>query len=334
VQAATVAHHQATGGVRDDLTRRQHPVLERHGSILRHEYDTAAQGALLWQGQFGRPGYYYSVDQSWISRGRAGLRFARSDRTGHCPVTCSLGGKMTEQPPNKDRPDDWGRSGYVPGEQYYGEQYDPEASSSRPGAPAAGRPGPGPTMPPAPPWQAAPAQGAPANEATQQLRPQYRAGQQGSAPHEAGQQGAGQQGAAPYGAAQQGAPPYEAAQPGAFQQGVFPQQGLPRQGLPRQGADAKGFFAALFDFSFTSLVTTRIIKVLYALILVLAVLTALLYTVIMFRVSAGFGLATLIIGDPLFIIIVMAFWRLVLEAFVVVFRIAEDVRALRERGDR
>lgn len=80
--------------------------------------------------------------------------------------------------------------------------------------------------------------------------------------------------------------------------------------------------------------TTRIIKVLYALILVLAVLSALFYTVIMFRVNAGLGLVTLIIGDPLFIIIVMAFWRLVLEAFVVVFRIAEDVRALRERGDR
>jgi hypothetical protein len=179
-------------------------------------------------------------------------------------------------------------------------------------------------MPPAPLWQsaapqAAPAQGAPANEATQQLRPQYRAGRQGSAPYEAGQQGAGQQ----------GGPQYEAAQPGAFQQGVSPQQGL-----PQQGADAKGFFGALFDFSFTSFVTTRIIKVLYALILVLAVLSALFYTVVMFRVSMGLGLATLIIGDPLFIIIVMAFWRLVLEAFVVVFRMAEDVRALRERGDR
>jgi hypothetical protein len=30
----------------------------------------------------------------------------------------------------------------------------------------------------------------------------------------------------------------------------------------------------------------------------------------------------------------MAFWRLVLEAFVVVFRMAEDIRALRDRGDR
>jgi hypothetical protein len=30
----------------------------------------------------------------------------------------------------------------------------------------------------------------------------------------------------------------------------------------------------------------------------------------------------------------MGFWRLVLEAFVVVFRISEDVRSLRERADR
>jgi Domain of unknown function (DUF4282) len=125
---------------------------------------------------------------------------------------------------------------------------------------------------------------------------------------------------------------------GMFQQEPPPQglaqQGLKQQGLKQQGSDSKGFFGALFDFSFTSFVTTRIIKVLYALILVLTVLTALFYTVIVFRVSAGLGLATLIIGDPLFIIIVMAFWRLVLEAFVVVFRIAEDIRALRERGDR
>jgi hypothetical protein len=47
-----------------------------------------------------------------------------------------------------------------------------------------------------------------------------------------------------------------------------------------------------------------------------------------------FGLIVLIILGPLFGIIVLAFWRLVLESFVVVFRIAEDLRAVRERGDR
>ncbi len=117
-----------------------------------------------------------------------------------------------------------------------------------------------------------------------------------------------------------------------------PPMGPPPAGMSpmaaTQAADARGFLGALFDFSFTSFVTTKIIKVLYVLILILTVLTALIYTYIAFHANALFGLLTLVIGDPLFIIIVMAFWRLVLESFVVRFRIAEDVRALRERGGR
>jgi ABC-type proline/glycine betaine transport system permease subunit len=100
-----------------------------------------------------------------------------------------------------------------------------------------------------------------------------------------------------------------------------------------QAADARGFFGALFDFSFTSFVTVKIIKVLYVLITVLVALFWLGYSIIAFRASAGGGVIVLIFG-ALFSIIVLAFWRLVLEAFVVVFRIAEDLRAVRERGDR
>jgi uncharacterized membrane protein len=81
-------------------------------------------------------------------------------------------------------------------------------------------------------------------------------------------------------------------------------------------------------------VTTRIIKVLYILITVLVCLGALSYTLLAFRISAIFGIIVLVIGDPLFIIIVMGFWRLVLESFVVVFRISEDLRSIRERNDR
>jgi hypothetical protein len=152
-----------------------------------------------------------------------------------------------------------------------------------------------------------------------------------------------QPGAAGQGAPARGAPQPGTFQPGASQQGVYPQgasqqgvyeQSVYPQGGPQQVAESKGFFGALFDFSFTSFVTTKIIKVLYVLILVLAVVSALVYTIIAFRVSSGFGILTLVIGDPLFIIIVMAFWRLVLEAFIVVFRISDDIRALRERGER
>jgi hypothetical protein len=121
--------------------------------------------------------------------------------------------------------------------------------------------------------------------------------------------------------------------PPAESQPMGPPGGVSPMGTS-QAADARGFLSALFDFSFTSFVTTRIIRVLYILIMVLAVISALVYTIVAFRISAVFGLLTLVIGDPLFIIIVMALWRLVLESFVVRFRIAEDVRALRERGGR
>ena len=101
-----------------------------------------------------------------------------------------------------------------------------------------------------------------------------------------------------------------------------------------QAAHARGFMSSLFDFSFTSFVTTKIIKVLYVLITVLVALSWLGYSAIAFRASAVFGVIVLVIVGPLFGIIVLAFWRLVLESFVVVFRIAEDLRAVRERGDR
>jgi hypothetical protein len=131
-----------------------------------------------------------------------------------------------------------------------------------------------------------------------------------------------------------GATPPGATPPGGTPPGAMPPGGVRPMGPPAgasRGAGSRGFLSALFDFSFTSFVTTRIIKVLYVLI---TALVALFYTIIAFRLSTGFGLLVLIIGDPLYIIIVMAFWRLVLEAFVVVFRIAEDVRAIRERGSR
>jgi len=92
--------------------------------------------------------------------------------------------------------------------------------------------------------------------------------------------------------------------------------------------------SALFDFGFTSFVTPKVIRVLYILIMVGTVLSALVFTVIVFKASVPFGILTLVFGDPLFILIVLAIYRVLLEFFVVAFRVAEDIRAMRERGDR
>ena len=102
---------------------------------------------------------------------------------------------------------------------------------------------------------------------------------------------------------------------------------------PGAAADVKGFLGALFDFGFTSFVTPKVIRALYMLIMTGTVVSALVFTIIMFRLSTPFGILTLLVADPLFILIVMAIYRMILEFFVVVFRVAEDIRALRERSE-
>jgi hypothetical protein len=62
------------------------------------------------------------------------------------------------------------------------------------------------------------------------------------------------------------------------------------------------------------------------------VLSALVFTIVVFEASVMFGFLMLVLGDPLFILIVLAIYRIILEFFVVTFRVAEDIRALRERA--
>jgi hypothetical protein len=102
---------------------------------------------------------------------------------------------------------------------------------------------------------------------------------------------------------------------------------------PSDLAETRGFLGALFDFGFTSFVTPKVIKVLYLLIVIGTVVSALVVTIIAFKASVVFGILMLVFGDPLFILIVLAIYRIILEFFVVTFRVAEDVRALRQRGD-
>jgi hypothetical protein len=107
----------------------------------------------------------------------------------------------------------------------------------------------------------------------------------------------------------------------------------PGDSAPGGAAGARGFLNALFDFGFTSFVTPKVIKVLYMLIVIGTVVSALVFTIIVFKASTPFGIVTLVF-DPLFILIVMAIYRMILEFFAVAFRVAEDIRVLRERSER
>ena len=104
---------------------------------------------------------------------------------------------------------------------------------------------------------------------------------------------------------------------------------------PRQrAAGEKGFLGSLFDFSFTSLVTPKIVKVLYILFTIWTALIGLSILIIGFKTGgvAG-GLFTLIIVEPIFVLLTLGIYRVVLELFVVVFRIYDELKKISENTD-
>jgi len=97
----------------------------------------------------------------------------------------------------------------------------------------------------------------------------------------------------------------------------------------------KGFIGSLFDFSFKSMVTPKIIKVLYVLFTLWTALVGLVILVIGFRTGhVTGGLFTLIIVEPIFLLLTLGIYRVVLEAFMVIFRIYDEMKQIRENTQK
>ena len=214
---------------------------------------------------------------------------------------------MSQQPPGQG----WGGA---PGQGWGGS---PEpGSAGAPGSGASGLGGAARGGTPGPPWggEAARGQYRPAGQ------PGYGAGQPSGQPS----YGAGQPS---YGAGPAG-PGQPAGQPGGQPGG---RQAFATQQFP--AAEPKGFLGALFDFSFTSFVTPKVVKVLYILIVVVVGLSAVGFALSVLATNVGLGLIVLLIGAPLYFLVVTALYRITLEFFMVIYRMAQDIRAIRERGD-
>lgn len=94
--------------------------------------------------------------------------------------------------------------------------------------------------------------------------------------------------------------------------------------------DARGFLGSLFDFSFSSFVTSKVIKLLYALAILLAGLTALALVVAGFSDSVLAGIGALVISPLVFLLYVIGA-RIWLEIVIVVFRISENTGEIARR---
>lgn len=105
----------------------------------------------------------------------------------------------------------------------------------------------------------------------------------------------------------------------------------PATGHGRTPADTRGFFGALFDFGFTSFVTPKMIKALYVLYTIWMVVWAVIFLRLGFKYGgAAGGIVVLIVVDPIFLLLTLGAYRVVLELFMVIHRMHDELRAIRE----
>ena len=106
----------------------------------------------------------------------------------------------------------------------------------------------------------------------------------------------------------------------------------------RGSTEVKGFFSSLFDFSFTHLVATKLVRLYYGVAMVLTGLGTLMFLLMTLggAWSQGFGafLGALIVA-PVLSAVLFLFWlifhRLFCEVLVVLFRIAESLSSIDQK---
>jgi cellulose synthase/poly-beta-1,6-N-acetylglucosamine synthase-like glycosyltransferase len=84
-----------------------------------------------------------------------------------------------------------------------------------------------------------------------------------------------------------------------------------------------GFFAALFDFSFTSFITLKFLKVIYALLVAMILLGGIVFLVAALSQGGAYILVGLVIA-PLVTLVYLIFARVALESVAMFFRIGEN----------
>jgi len=88
---------------------------------------------------------------------------------------------------------------------------------------------------------------------------------------------------------------------------------------PLQGGEARNIFEGLFDMQFRTIITTRMMPTIYALVMVLAVLICAFFTVDAFLVSWTRGVLWLFLVTPAIFLSIIVTTRIVLELILVIF---------------
>jgi len=102
--------------------------------------------------------------------------------------------------------------------------------------------------------------------------------------------------------------------------------------LSTPALESKGFLRSLFDFSFSSFIARRVVRVLYILITITYSLGALGAFIALLARHTPADIVLAVVAVPLGYILYLTFARITLEVLMVIFGIGEDLREIRDRG--
>jgi hypothetical protein len=91
--------------------------------------------------------------------------------------------------------------------------------------------------------------------------------------------------------------------------------------------ETKGFFAALFDFGFTSFITLRFLKVIYAVLVGLILLFGVVFLLVGLSRGGGAAVASIVLA-PLATLLYLIMVRIYMELVAMFFRIGENTAVM------
>jgi len=103
---------------------------------------------------------------------------------------------------------------------------------------------------------------------------------------------------------------------------------------PVNAQQAAGFLSSLFDLSFTNFITTKLIKVLFVISIILAACFSIFLVMSGFARGTAEGLLTLLIIAPLLFFFYVIYARVGMEVLIVIFRCSEHLEEIARQGRR
>ena len=95
-------------------------------------------------------------------------------------------------------------------------------------------------------------------------------------------------------------------------------------------AQAKGFLGSLLDFSFTSFITPKLVKLLYFLML-LGVAAGTLAFLVASIMAGGFGVVMGLVGAPIMLVLGAVFARVYVEVIMLAFKMLETLKSIESK---